>query len=336
MTSVADDGPSARRLLRALACVGFICSAERAASAETPTPTKERARALAYEGVAALQAGDVTTARTNLEQAYAVLRVPSIALWSARALVASGDLIGARERLRETTLSPVFDGDPEIQRTALRDAQNDLANLALRIPRLTLETADDTSTFSVELDGQALSSTQFDGLELNPGEHHLEVRTEQARYSLELELDEGEHEVTDLPLRAARPTSAHTPTTALSTDACAGGDCDASDPRRTWGFIALGTGVAAFVGAGIAAGVASNKLDRIHADPRCERDTCGRDAADLVDAYSTARTMSNLGWITGGLLTLTGSSLLLFSIETPNQPLAVAAGPLRVDLRARF
>lgn len=338
MTSFTHCGPSAsaRAWLRALACVGFICSAEHVAAAETPTPTKERARALAYEGVAALQAGDITMARTNLEQAYAVLPVPSIALWSARALVASGDLIGARQRLRETTLTPVFDGDPEIQRTALRDAQDDLANLAPRIPHLTLEPADESSTFSVELDGRPLPSTQFERHEVNPGEHRLEVRTAQARYSLDLDLDEGEHEVTDLPLRAPQPTSARTRAPTLAADACASGDCDASDPRRTWGFIALGTGVAAFVGAGIAAGVASNKLDRIHDDPRCERDTCSRDAADLVDAYSTARTVSNVGWISGGLLTLTGASLLLFSIETPNQPLAVAAGPLRVDLRARF
>ena len=337
MTSDALHRPLARSRpwLRTLACVGLLCSVERAAAAETPTPPKDRARALAYEGVAALQAGDVKTARTNLDEAYAVLRVPSIALWSARALVASGDLLGARERLREATLTPVFDGDPEIQRTALRDAENELANLAPRIATLTLEPAGDTSSFSVELDGRPLPSTQFERHELNPGEHRLEVRTHQAHYSLQLDLDEGEHEITELPLRALS-TPTHSPSTVLAHDACVGGDCDPSSARRTWGFVALGTGVAAFVGAGIAAGIASNKLDSIHSDPRCERDTCSREATDLVDAYSTARTLSNVGWITGGLLTLTGASLLLFSIETPNQPLAVSASPLRVDLRGRF
>lgn len=327
---------SARTRLHAVLCVGFICSAGRQANAEPPSTNKEGARTLAYEGVAALQAGDVETARSNLNRAYAVLRVPSIALWSARALVASGDLLGARERLREATLTPVFDGDPEIQRAALRDAQSDLANLEPRIPSLTLEPAGEATGYSVQLDGKPLPSSDFTGHSVNPGSHRLEVRTRQAHYQLQLELAEGEHQFTDLPLRTPAQIPAATAEHALPRQSCVGAHCHESDPRRTLGFIALGTGVAAFVGAGIAAGIASNKLDRIHADPRCERDTCSRDAEDLVDAYSTARTVSNVGWIAGGVLTLTGASLLLFSIETPDQPLAVSAGPLRVDLRARF
>jgi hypothetical protein len=46
---------------------------------------------------------DYQLAESRLESAYAVLRVPSLALWSARALEKNGKLIEAARRYLEAT-----------------------------------------------------------------------------------------------------------------------------------------------------------------------------------------------------------------------------------------
>lgn len=58
-------------------------------------------RKLAQDGVALLQQSKVEEASQKLEKAYELLKVPSVALWSARALEQRGLLVEASERGRQ-------------------------------------------------------------------------------------------------------------------------------------------------------------------------------------------------------------------------------------------
>ena len=74
----------------------LLTDVEQDVIAGTITPSTA-ARKLAEDGVAALQNGDAATAVQKLEKAHNMLKAPSVALWSARALAKRGLLIEAAE-----------------------------------------------------------------------------------------------------------------------------------------------------------------------------------------------------------------------------------------------
>jgi hypothetical protein len=92
------------------------------------------ARTLGYDGVKAYNAGDYAVADQKLEKAYRVVKVPSLGLWSARALVKLGRLVEASERYREVTQLEVSGGEQAVQKQAQADAQSELDSLTPRIP----------------------------------------------------------------------------------------------------------------------------------------------------------------------------------------------------------
>src|SRR5262245_36361776 len=72
------------------------------------------ARTLGYEGVERFQKGDYPGAVERLERAYEVVKVPSLGLWSARALVKVGRLVEASERYLEVTRLEVVSGEKAV------------------------------------------------------------------------------------------------------------------------------------------------------------------------------------------------------------------------------
>src|SRR5262245_41613860 len=77
--------------------------------------TRAAARDLGSAGVKAYQEGDYATATEKLEKAYALLPMPSLGLWSARALAKQNKLVAASERYLEVGRLEVSGGDAEVQ-----------------------------------------------------------------------------------------------------------------------------------------------------------------------------------------------------------------------------
>src|SRR5688572_21582724 len=84
--------------------------------------TRAAARDLGAEGVEAFQAGNFQAASDKLARAYEILRVPSLGLWSARALAKVGKLVEASERYLDVTRLDASKGDTAVQRQAQTDA----------------------------------------------------------------------------------------------------------------------------------------------------------------------------------------------------------------------
>ena len=69
--------------------------------------TRDAARSLGLSGIEAYQAGNYELASSRLEKAYALLNVPSIGLWSARALAKRNRPVEAAARYFEVLALPL-------------------------------------------------------------------------------------------------------------------------------------------------------------------------------------------------------------------------------------
>src|SRR5262245_32884810 len=76
------------------------------------------ARTTGYEGVAAFEQGRYEEAHEKLDRAYELMRVHTLGLWSARAMVKRGLLVAAAERYLEVARMPVVHGDAAVQSEA--------------------------------------------------------------------------------------------------------------------------------------------------------------------------------------------------------------------------
>src|SRR5688572_21923146 len=88
------------------------------------------ARTLGYAGVEAYNQGDYASASDKLENAYRLFPVPSLGLWSARALIKRDLLLEAAARFAEVGGLPIEVGDAPVQERAKADAEREQAELA--------------------------------------------------------------------------------------------------------------------------------------------------------------------------------------------------------------
>src|SRR5262245_37295203 len=167
--------------------------------------TRAEARKIGYAGVEAYQAGDFATARERLETAYQLLRVPSLGLWSARALAKLGKLVEAEARYLEVIRLPTSVGDEAIQEQARQDARNERAELARRIPSVLVRIEGaPVGEVAVAIDGAPLVGSAVGEAHLvNPGRHKIEGTRGTARTSDEVVVSEGQQKEAVLRFAAA-------------------------------------------------------------------------------------------------------------------------------------
>src|SRR5262245_27010829 len=116
-----------------------VCLSGAPAWAQAPDEaTRTAARALGTAGVEAYQAGDFAGASDKLEKAYQILKVPSYALWSARALEKRGQLVEALNRYLEASSMQIPAGEASVQQSAQADAEREGEALKPRVPRLVI------------------------------------------------------------------------------------------------------------------------------------------------------------------------------------------------------
>ncbi len=289
------------------------------------------ARKLAQAGVEELQEQRYDTASEKLERAYSVLRVPSIALWSARALEKRGKLVEASERLLEATRLDATVGDAAVQRQARADAEVERQAILARIPSLTiaLSGAPAEST-QVTIDGEAWPSALWgEPRPTNPGEHELRAQHGEEVVMLKITLAENDKRSETLSFRA--PEVAISP---VATVLPLRKSPPSSSTQRTLGFVAIGVG-----GAGLVVGAVTGFLVASrHSDLKSscnERDECDPARQSDIDSYNSLRPISTVSLIAGGVLAATGVTLLLTA------PRSAAHTELSLDgtalrLRGRF
>lgn len=321
---------------------GALSALASPAGAQEDASTRAAARKLAEDGVAALQAGDGAKAAEKLDKAFRILNVPSIALWSGRALVKQGQLVEAAERFLAATRLPVS-GDTAVQEQAKTEAAKELEQLRPRIPNLVIR-IDSGADVSVSLDGRDVPASLL-GEEhpINPGAHQLVARRGGEQKTEDVNIAEGERKEVTLRFdELAATPGARPPRVSEPPSSILAGSAGSS---RTLAFVALGLGGAGLVLGGVSGALAMSKKSSLaDDDEHCRDDQCVYAVEDDVSSLRTFRTVSTIGFIAGGALAATGVVLLLThqspspssSAQRAPSPLALRIGPSAVQVRGSF
>jgi hypothetical protein len=327
----------------------------RASAEPGETAARSEARALGYTGVEAYQAGDYPAAREKLERSFQLFPIPSLGLWSARALVKSGMWVDAIERYRQVAELPFELGNTTVQQAAKADSAREVAELLPRIPSITIRIVDAVpGEVEVTLDGARIDTTAVGTPVLvNPGKHEVVGHYAEQHSSISMSLNESQHEEAVLrfmPAPEGRPAQAPIVATALAAPASAAPavaapipvghepaapDAEARHAWRTAAWVSLGVG-----GAGLATGVVAYfigkaKYNELQKNPTCGTDVCGPSARDEVERYDPIRTVHLVGLIAGGVFTAAGITGWVATRE-PETGVAVRLGPGSATLTATF
>ncbi len=281
-------------------------------SASVDSASRGAAREIAQEGVEAYQNEDYASALDRLERAYKVLRVPSLALWSGRALEQNGKLVEAAERYLEATRMTVDDGSERaVQEASQRDAKAAHDTLAPRIPKLVIE-IDGAAAESVDVTvaGEPVSSSLLGiARPTNPGTFKVVGKVGSELVEEEVTLAEGEKQ--SVTLRFTGAGMAGEPETPLAEEPAPPEENPAKDSGTgaRWqpiaGWSAIGLGGAGIIFGSVMGIVASGKRNSLD----CVDNVCP--AGTDTSSYDSARTMSSVGIIAGGVLAAAGVTLLL-------------------------
>jgi hypothetical protein len=275
--------------------------------------TRDAARSLGLSGIEAFQAGNYELASGRLEKAYALLNVPSLGLWSARALAKRNQLVEAAARYFEVTALQLPEGDAAIQRQAQVDAQQELDQLRPDIPELSIRFVGAAPNgVSLLIDGKTAPANDKPRL-LNPGPHQIEATSGAITRTSSVGLALGQHASIELdfsPPKAPQPEHPATPAAPPPAK---------SSPQRTWGWVGLGAGAAGVGFGGIMGALALKTHSDIASSGDCSDSTCPAGKRDAVDQLDRYRLLSSIGFIAGGALAATGIVLVVSAPKQESQ-----------------
>lgn len=129
----------------------------------------------------------MTAASDKLEKAYQLPKVPSLGLWSARALEKRGLLLEALTRYLEASSMQVPGGEAAVQHKAQADAQREGAALKARLPRvvISLEGAEPNEV-TLTIEGRSISAAGVTLLLTTPSKSGPSAALQVAPTALEL------------------------------------------------------------------------------------------------------------------------------------------------------
>lgn len=319
--------------------MALLCLAPAAGRAQSTDAARAAARQHGTAGVEAYQAGDFALATDKLERAYAVLRVPTLGLWSARALAKTGRIVEAAARYREASALTISGGDVEIQKKAKLEAGTELASLEPTIPSLVIRLRGaEPEAVRIRVGEREVAASEVGQLlPLNPGAHQVLCVSGDQRVERTVTLAEGDRQELTLELSPSAPPPAASSSPIPAPPTARSHDSGAST-RRTAGWVVVGGGAAALVVGGVAAGVANAKKTELDENPLCADDhRCPRNATTtpLVESYATWRTVSTVGFVASGVLLATGVVLVLTAPRS-STAVGVWVSPTSTGVTGRF
>jgi hypothetical protein len=285
----------------------------RATAQTVDDATRASAREIGTAGVEAFQAGDYEAASEKLEKAYRVLKAPTLGLWSARALVKQRRLVQAAERYLEVTRLTPSSGDMKVQKQALADAEEELAELRPTIPAVVIELVGASpAEVVITVDGASMPSDLVgENRRIDPGIHRVEATRGRQKLTEEFSVKEGETKTLKLRFTQGDATAPGTPEpipadrSPSPTDPGAG---RGSGALPVVGLVAAGVGVAA-IGVGSFFGLRAKSLDDdSNADGRCTNG-CDKTGTRLRNDAGSAADLATVFFITGGVLAAGGLTL---------------------------
>jgi hypothetical protein len=317
--------------------LALALASTRAEAQQIDERSRSAARELAEQGVSALQSGDTNGAIDKLERAYQIMRLPTVGLWSARALAKGGQLVSAAERYNDVTRWS--GGNDARQAQAQADASRERDELLPRIPNVTLVVEGaKANEVTVTLDGETVLPALVGAPQPVDPKHHVAKATRGAE-SAEQAFDVAEGQTLSVSLKfgAAAAAPGATPTPApVSTQpvgaTTAPPEADTT-PSSGWGTQKIigvslgGAGLVSAVISGIFTGTALSK--KSDADKYCHGSACtDQKGVNLLDDARSAGTIATITGVAG--IALIGAGVVVFLTAPSSKAPGVALAPAYV------
>lgn len=314
--------------LSALGAALAIALATSTAALGQPTAgDRESARALLEKGDAAMTAGDPRGALKFYEGAHALLNLPATGMAVARAHVALGELVEARDVALSVIKIPQAAGEKAAHVEARKEAETTAADLAARIPSLELELEADAGDVTIEIDGKLVPRAAATvPHKVNPGAHTVKVGSA-GKKTFDAKVDVAEGEIKKVPI------------TLVAAEVVRDGPKDppvkpvvppADDaPRTSKGvspLLPIGFSIA---GAGLLAGVIAGPISLAQVSDAKKEHGCtnkGCPASEQkalesdLDAARTTAWVSNVGFIVAGVGAVLGTVGIVLTVGAGSKP----------------
>ncbi|HET9959451.1 MAG TPA: hypothetical protein VFQ61_33400 [Polyangiaceae bacterium] len=286
-----------------------------ARAAEPDARTRAAARELAVQGLESYEANDFRTALERFDRAAALFAAPTITIMQARTLEKLGHWVEALDRYAVTiAMSPPADA-PDAFRRAIADAKIESQALRERTPTLELrvqrgdrnsglppETAGAEAGLEVRLDGQLVPPALWNVEQLvDPGPHTVTLSGPTTRsFQRLVRLEPAERARLDLPTsgpKSRKASESGAETAAVATPSADGSlrsntasrDDHSRDPRKTWAFVAFGTGAVGASVFAITGGLALSQRGKLQ--DVC-RPGCPESASDDLSSFRLNRNLA--------------------------------------------
>jgi hypothetical protein len=282
---------------------------------------RETARSLMDEGDKKRDAGDTKGALKNYEAADAIMHVPTTGLEVARAHVALGQLLEAREALGRVLRLPAKPGEPA-PFTAARKAADTLNNeLASRIPSIVVvvANADATQQPQISIDGETIPAAAASvPRKVNPGAHTVLVKVGSFEKKLDVAVVERENKTVNVDAKDQPPPPPKETTPEEPGRKTGGGSTGKVLMFSGFGVAVIGIGVGTVTG--LMSLSKTNELKEV-----CPNDQCPPGKQGEIDSATSLGNISTAAFVVGGLGLGVGIVGLLVSSGGEKEPPASAA-----------
>jgi hypothetical protein len=286
--------------------------------------SRATARTLGHEGIEAYRNKNYPLASEKLERAFRVVKVPSVALWSARAFEKNGKLVEAAERYLEATRLPVTSGDRATQEQARTDAATEREALMPRIPTLKVEVG--AGVDQVRIDDVVVPLDLL-GVPrpVNPGSHTVKASRGATHKSESVSLKESDQQSLKFDVPAG-PGDSDQSGSGVAADRSGKSHGKAGDAahepgqtQRIAGWTTLAVGGAGIAVGSIAGILVMAKHNSSDVKTQCDGSRCPTSLDSTVSSFNTLRNVSTIGFIVGAVGIGTGIGLLLTSPKSQRQ-----------------
>jgi hypothetical protein len=293
------------------------------AAAAEPTARAQDAAVLSQargkfrQGVALEAAGDWQRALATFKEVALVKSTPRVRFHVAQCEEKTGDYVQALGSYR-LALQEAREGNAK---DVLAAAQEALAGLEPRVPKLTITRGDGAAVAEITLDGANLGAGSVGAaIPTNPGPHTLKAAAPgREPFSVELTLADRETKTIELvmvPLKQAASAAPITASPPVRDEPQP--SHDGPSLMRTAGFIVGGVGVASLSVAGLFFAMRQSAISDLDAQCGANRQSCPPDAKPRFDqgkTYATVSTATALGGIgalaIGGVLVIAAPSRIV-------------------------